>query len=264
MKQLLFLSVIVALISSCQKVIDVDLNEANPKVVIEANYTAEDSTVAVVVSKTANYFGSNAPTKLNNAVITITDQSGVSTNVPLIGDGFYELNNYIPAFNSTYTLTVSVDEEIYSASCTLNPVVPLEDITYEYTPGFFGSGDGYVSYLNFYDPANVINHYIVVITENGEELNKPAEFILQDDVLTDGNLVERPLFTGELFQIGDEIGFELRSVDEVIYDYYAELQSVAGGGQSSAAPANPTSNWGNEALGYFSAYSNNRKSVIIQ
>lgn len=263
MKAFIYTLSLLAFISSCQKVIDVDLNEANPKFVLEANYTAEDSTVVVLISKTANYFGSESPAKVNSALVTITDHTGASTAIPFVANGRYELSNYIPLFGTTYTLSISAEGQNFTAQCDMNTPVPLNDITYEYTPGFFGSGDGYITYLNFMDPANTVNHYIVVISQNGEVLDKPNQFILQDDVLTDGNLVERPLFTGELFELGDEIELEFRSIDTEIYQYYNELISIAGGGQASAAPANPTSNWDNEGLGYFSAYSNSRKSVII-
>ena len=52
MKNIFYFFAIIALLASCQKVIDIDLNEANPTPVIEGNYTAEDSTVRVKLSFT--------------------------------------------------------------------------------------------------------------------------------------------------------------------------------------------------------------------
>ena len=86
--------------------------------------------------------------------------------------------------------------------------------------------------------------------------------MLLDDRFTDGNPISRPLFLDPLFQLSDTIGMELRSIDEVVYDYYTELLTIAGS-QASAAPANPESNWNNDALGYFSAYSNSTQEVIV-
>ena len=85
----------------------------------------------------------------------------------------------------------------------------------------------------------------------------------QDDDYSDGNFVERPLFRTKAFQVGDTVGFEMRSMDRTVYNYFTEVLSIAGG-QSSAAPANPKATWDNKGLGYFSAYSNSRAEVIIE
>ncbi|MGB0915521.1 MAG: DUF4249 domain-containing protein [Crocinitomicaceae bacterium] len=263
MKKIFYLFAITTVLFSCQKVIDVDLNEANPTPVLEGIYTAEDSTVRVKLSLTSSYFNDSPSTSIDAAVVNITDGAGITSNVPSIGNGNYELQNYIPNFNTTYTLSVLYDGVTYSAECDLADTVSLDDITYEYFPGFFGGDPGYVVYLNFQDPANTPNFYQIILSLNGEEFGGLEDMFTQDDLLSDGNPVERPLFSGDFFQIGDTVGMELRSVDEDVYYYINEAISIVGG-SASAAPANPTTNWNNKALGYFSAYGNSRKEVIIQ
>ena len=262
MKKILFGFLIISTLFSCQKEIDVDLNEVNPQVVIEANYTAEDSTVRVRISLTSNYFDTAPSETVNNAVVTITDMLGASQNIISKGNGEFELLNYIPLFNTTYTLNVAYNGTNYSAQCDMKIPVDLNDITFEYFPSFFGGDDGYLSHLNFQDPAEAGNRYLVLITRNGVVKDKVYNFILQDDKFTNGNLIERPLFIDSLFNSGDVIGMELRSIDDKIFYYYSELISISSG-QSSAAPANPENNWDNKALGYFSAYSNSRKEAIV-
>ena len=263
MKNLLYLFGCIVIISSCQKVIDVDLNEADPKFVIEANYTAEDSTVRVKVSLTSNYFDASTPTTVDNATVIITDHLGVSVPVISIGDGMYELTNYIPTFETDYTLTVSHGGVTYTAVSTMHAPVQLEDITYEYYPGFFGLDPGYVCDLNFYDPPGVENYYIIALSLNGVADTKLTSLFLHNDAFSDGNLIKRPLFKDEFNQVGDTVGMEMRSIDKVTYQYFYEIFSIAGG-QTSAAPSNPATNWDNDALGYFSAYSNSRKEVVIE
>ncbi len=262
MKRILYTFAIGLLIVSCQKEIDVDLNEADPKVVIEANYTAEDSTVRVRVTQTTNYFDLAPAPEINNAVVTITDANGAVSNVNSIGNGSYELTNYVPAFNTTYSMSVSYNGVEYVAQCEMNPPVPLEDMTFDFYPGFFGSPEGYASNIRFFDPADTVNFYLIVLSKNGSVSDSVPNLILQDDQLTDGNLVERPLFVNPLYETGDVIGMELRSVDSRMFYYYSELQTIAGA-QTSAAPANPEGNWSNDALGYFNAYSNSRKIGVV-
>ena len=264
MNKLFYFLFTISILISCQKVINVDLNEANPNIVIEGIYTAEDSTVRVKISLTSSYFNSSASTIVDGANVSITDFSGLSSNIPYIGNGIYELENYVPNFNSTYTLNVTNDGASYSAQCDLTDIVPLDDITYELFPGFFGEDGGYVVYLNFHDPINITNYYQIVLSLNGEELNDLNETFTQDDLFTDGNPVSRPLFVNDFFQIDDTIGMELRSIDKDIYYYLNEAISIIGeNSASAAAPANPNSNWNNNALGYFSAYGNSRKETII-
>jgi len=265
MKYILLFITFSILLFSCQKEINIDLNTTNPKTVIEANYTAEDSTVHVKVTQTSNYFDGNSSPTIDGAAISITDKNGLSQPIIGLGNGEYELSNYVPIFNSTYTLSVVLNGTTYTAKSTLSSPTPLKDINYEFVPGFFGIEGGHVCYLNYDDPIDTTNFFFALISKNGIQRNQVNDFTLTDDRLTDGNSISRPLFGPDnLFEIGDTIEFELRAVDESIFSYYIELQSIAGGnGGQSAAPANPKSNWNNEALGYFNAYSNSRKSVII-
>lgn len=263
MRKLAYILGLVVLASSCQKVIDVDLNEANENVVIEANYMAENDRVEVIVTKTSNFFNQDPSPKVSDAVVTITDQNGASTVVPHVSGGLYRLTQYAPTYDSRYTITVVVDGQTYTASSNLATPVQIDPITYFFIDGFFGADPGYVTYLNYQDPANTTDFYQVIITENGVTYDDLDDFIPQDDALTNGNYVQRPLFFGELNQIGDTIAYEFRTVDEAPYEYAIQAADIAGG-SNSAAPGNPITNWDNGALGYFSAYGVSRDTVIIQ
>jgi len=262
MKNILALIALSLAIVSCQKEIDVDLNETSPVIVLEGNYSSEDSTVVLQVSLTSSYFNSGTSPSIDNLAPIIKDANGVSQTLVSYGDGIYALTDYIPTYNSNYTLEVLYDGQLYSATSTLSEPVTLDPITYEYTTGFFGSAEGNFTYLNFTDPIGAGNFYIVNLSLNDENFDGLSDLVLQDDRFSDGNPVSRPIFFDPLFQIGDTVGMELKSVDEVIYDYYTEAQTISGGADS-AAPANPKSNWNNSALGYFSAYSKSNQEVII-
>lgn len=248
--------------TSCQKSIDIDLNEANPVVVIEANYTAEDSTVRVRITETSNFFSGDAEPIIDNAVVTITNQAGVSEQVPFISNGDYTLENYIPEYGTTYTMTVLANGVTYTATCDMLPVIDQQQILYDYIePGPFSGDGGYIVAVTYQDPAPEGDFTSVVLTKNGKELTELSDLVLNDDELTNGNFVVRPLFV-KFFDIGDTAEIELRTIDEKIHDYYVELSSLTN--PNSAAPANPTYQWENRALGFFSAYPSSRQSVIIQ
>lgn len=263
MRNLAFILGLILLASSCQKVIDVDLNDSNQNIVIEANYKAEQDRVEVLVTMTSSYFDSEASPFVDDAIVTITDANGAATVVPHVIGGLYRLTQYTPQYGSNYTVSVTSNGETYTAVCNLPAPVQLDPITYQYLDGFFGADPGYVSIMNFQDPAGEVNFYNIVISENGTAFDRIDEIQQQDDGFTDGNYIQRPLFLNELSQLGDTISYEFRSVDEMIFNYTAEAASISGG-SNSAAPGNPTTNWDNGALGYFSAYSVSRDTVVIQ
>lgn len=263
MKQLLYFSALIIVFASCTKKIDVDLNDANPNVVIEANYSANDSTVRVRITTTSSYFDQSGSPEINNATVTITDHLGNSTPVNFVGNGNYELTAYIPNYNTNYTLSVVANGELFEATCAMKSPVDLLPITFEYFPPLFGGEDGYVPFMNFVDPVDTVNHYIIALSKNDQVWDLLPDLFSQDDKLTDGNLIERPLFPNEFYQLGDTIKMELRMVDKSYHDYIIEAQSIAGS-QSTAAPANPTNNWSNSALGYFNCYSSSFETVVVE
>lgn len=253
---------IVLAFNACQKVIDVDLNDADKKMIIEANFNATDSVVTVKVSYTSSFFDTYVPSTVDDAVVSITDGNGNTLAIPSIGTGQYTLENYIPTEGMTYTINVSHDGVTYSAQSELKPALTMEVPRTEFFElGFFGEDGGYLVFFKFQDPQGIGNYYNVITTANDTIYNKANELVLGDDELTDGNLVERPVFFG-YYEVGDTVSFELQAINKKVYDYYVELQTIAGG-QSSAAPANPTYFWSNKALGYFSAYYYTKNGVKI-
>ncbi|TGD77572.1 hypothetical protein [Hymenobacter wooponensis] len=112
----------------------------------------------------------------------------------------------------------------------------------------------------FLDPAGERNYYVFRQYRNGR-LN-PSLF-LRDDELTDGKPNARPLVGGggreeDQLVAGDSVRVEMQTIDAGVHEYVRTLNEVLGG--NSAAPANPTSNFSGEVLGYFSAYTLQRRS----
>ncbi len=258
-----YLSLIFLVITfaSCRKAIDVDLNDANPVTVIEANYTAEDSTVRVFVTQTSNFFTTEDEPTVDDAVVTITDQAGNSQLVPFTSSGNYVLTNYAPAFGTTYTLTVFSNDVTYSATCKMLAIIEQQPIFYDYfEPGPFTGDGGYIVAVSYQDPAAEGDFTSALLSKNGKKLKNLNDITLNDDQFTNGNQVIRPLFV-KFFDPGDTVEIELRTINKKIYDYYTELVSLTD--PNSAAPSNPDYQWTNRALGYFSAYPSSRQTVII-
>lgn len=253
--------VLIAIFSqtSCEKVIDLDLNSEDPKYVIEGIVNKDSLVQTVKITRTLNFDESNNFPSVDNAIVTITDNLGNSTTLDLVSPGVYQTSNYPGVEGRTYTISVSVDGKTFSSSSTMPNQVPLDSISIEEFS--FGPQSAYFLVPNRLDPSGIRNYYnFNLYNKNGTI--KYDGIYLQDDQFNDGIVTLQPIFGGE-YLYGDTAVLEMMCVDPNIYKYFYTL-SVNSGGTSGAVPANPDSNFGKQCLGYFSAQTIQRKSVIVK
>lgn len=258
----LFMLIILLLIG-CEKVIDVDLNEANPEVVIEANLSNTNNLAEVMLTKTGSYFGDTPIKKIADAEVIIEDEFGSRFILDEVEAGLYRADEILFQEETTYQLFIDVDGEKFESSSKLNSVVLIDSLTYFYDDGFAFLDAGYVVKIYFIDPPEKNNYYRVKISENDTLKNETEDLIIFDDRLIDGQSLEVTL-RGVIFEPDDTVVIQLISLDEGAYEYFHTFQELINVNPGSAAPANPTSNISNGALGYFSAWSADKKTVIIE
>ena len=262
-------------LSGCEKVVDVDLNEANPALVIDAILDAENNSLAASVSLSGPYFDVVSTTPVTPDVIEVTLPDGATEAlVPATGRpgqpvdssraGQYVLRRREPLPLGTYTMYVEYGGQAYTASSTLRAPIVIQELLTEFAPETIRNDEGYSVELQYDDPGDERNFYRIEHWVNGELQREPDDFIVIDDVLTDGTLARTPIFE-QVFDVGDTVRVRLRHLDEPGYDYYRTLAETVGGGRGpgGAAPGNPISNWEPEALGVFVAYSASTAEVVV-
>lgn len=247
--------------TSCQKVIDVNLNEADPILSIDAVYNATDEVIRVKLGLSSNYFSNEQSAPIDAATVIIKDENGIETNIPNIGDGVYLLESYTPAFNTTYTLTVEYDGTTYTANSLLQDVIPLDDLSNEFVEESLFGEEGYVVFMELTNDVNK-DLYFRAIPFLSDTIYYEADdlFLFDNEIVADG-FTQVPFFT-DRFQIGDTVDVELRSYNLETYNYYNEIAVILSG--QSAAPTNPTTNWDNDALGFFQTWGYSKEREIIQ
>lgn len=265
MKRLIYFLIIGMTTSfiSCTKIIEVEVNDSEPQLVIEANYDATNERVQVNLSMTKNVFAGGVNPIVTGASVSIRDFNGLNT--PLIdqGDGTYLLENYVPIFETDYSISVTVEGVLYQSTTYLPAVVALDSLSQVFTEASLFGEEGYVVFMNFTDPAGVANYYRALRNVNGESLKGLGDQFIFDDTFSEGNTQTVPFF-GTRHDVGDSIAVEFRSYSKASYDYYSQLFALAGDGGQSAAPANPVSNWSNDALGHFAAWGFDLKYIVIE
>lgn len=254
----------VFVLPSCEKVIDYDLQSADPVIVIEATVTSNNEPFNVLISKTTPYFGASESSLVQGAKVSIKTENGKPRYFNEISPGVYQLNKFIAPPKNWYIINIENEGITYTAKSYLNNFVPIVDcnITYFEGLGFFDSGYKINCFIK--DPPDVDNYYRLKLYKNGKTVNTKGEMDIYTDRLFDGKTIGLMQNSSVVFDITDTVIVELQSIDKAAYDYFSTLEGITGlEFVQSASPSNPISNFNNGALGYFSAYSYDRKTVII-
>ena len=250
---------------SCEKVIEVDLEEADERLVIEAALRHGEQPFEVLISYTTPYFGDDPVMTVPDARVTLTADNGLNLEVPHAVNGSYRAIVDAEA-GVNYTLTVELDGTEYSATSYLPEPVQLSQVYYAEAPDNAFSDGEYNVYLRYADPGDAENFYRVIHSINGVPQTGGEDLQLLNDNLNNGNEARIPIF-GRFFDPGDVVDIELIHFDEASYDYFNSLADIVGSQQGptggTAAPGNPESNWSGNILGYFSAYSLDSMSVVL-
>lgn len=248
--------------TSCQKVIDVDVDEAEKKIVIDAVLSDEAGGCIVKVSKTKNINDDNAFNGVAGAVITIKDEAGTVSSLTEESAGIYKNSTLVAEPGKKYELTVLVEGHTFTSTSVTPQPIPLDSI-YIKKQKFFDEDEIFACVV-FQDPAGKRNYYRMIQTVNNKRTD--GNFIM-DDELSDGKKFNSTLYffadDEEKMKPGDNVIVEMQCINADVYKYWFSLDQSATGSSQSAAPANPVSNISGGALGYFSTHTVSRKSVVV-
>lgn len=250
-QRLFILAISAALLTSaCRKDIHLDLRDASGLVVIEGNINNGPGPYYVGISKSVTFYDSNTVIPVLNAKLILTDDAGGRDSLTDTGlPGLYQTHTITGTVGRTYHLSVNAEGKQYDASSTLNPPVQVDSIGVQIF-GFQGK-TYWVPYGIFKDPAGISNYYKAFLYQNGHKQSKTTPI---NDQLNDGLTIQAYVSPDFFINVNDTIQMELDAVDKPIYEYFNTLNESTLNGLS-AAPANPVSNFSNNALGYFCAYS---------
>ncbi|MDR3666467.1 MAG: DUF4249 domain-containing protein [Ignavibacteriaceae bacterium] len=256
---------------NCQKVVSIDLNAANPKLVIDANITDQSGPYNIILSKSGDYFEPilTFPPVSNAKVIVSDDLGRIDTFKESSVAGIYKSSTLIGQSKRTYFLNVTAEGNSYSAVSYMPEKVKIDSLFYIKRLGSRFDEAGYDIYVMFKDPPELGNYYRLNVHAGylvPSDSVDGRRYRLYSDKLTNGNEMEERIRAGRLVVTGDTITVDLLSIDKATYDYFNTLRDIltSEGAATSLAPANPNTNLSNGALGYFAAYTMDRKTIILQ
>ena len=115
---------------------------------------------------------------------------------------------------------------------------------------------------NYNDPIGIENFYYNKLYVNDV---KRGSLYIESDRFNDGKEVKNTIFISDPdLKTGDKVKVQLLTIDENVYKYLFSISQISGNGGPPTTPANPTSNFTNGALGYFSASTISTDSLTIK
>jgi len=261
---LIYLSIATLFFSSCKKIIDVDTNNAASQIVIEGNIADRFIAQQIKISKTVAYDALNKFPAVSGAVVTVSDSRGNNYPFGESQPGVYTCGMRGVA-GVTYTMKVVAEGKTYTAVSKMPPVVKLDSVGVIGNTFFGNERKSAAAFL--VDPAGVENFYRFNMYVNDFLSDR---VYVSNDRLTDGNKLRIQLFYSKNdddddgLKTADRVTVEMETVDSNIFDYWYALSQQSGRGPNQGTtPANPTSNITNGALGYFSAHTYQRLSIVV-
>jgi len=237
--------------TSCEDVIELDLDNVEPRIIIESTLDITSGAATAALTKTNDFYDLSQPEGISGAVIILKNKNGDSYPLSEKGNGIYEAENVSSSPGQTFTLEVETEGILYSATSKAPSFVVLDSIGQQVNSIPFGDNDFIQLFPEWNDPAGVENFYRLRPIVN-DTLMADVYALINDD-LTDGKTQRVPLRA--MFEEGDLVQMQLLSCDENYYRYFFDLSATIGDGPNGATPFNPTTNFDNDALGYFGVIS---------
>ena len=254
-----FLYILVLLLTfSCEDIIDVDLNDAPPRLVVDAsikwfkNTPGNEQSIKLTIS--APYFDEDV-TPATGAQVSITNTSNVSFTFLEVGNtGIYITSNFIPIINETYTLTIIYQGDSYSGTETLKSVAPIDFVEQKDDGGFTGEETELKAFYT--DPADEENYYFFEFISDIPAIPSLAVY---EDQYTNGNQIFG-FYTEEDLTTDDVVIIRNHGVSREFYNFMFILlqqNSQSGGGPFETQPATVRGNCVNQThpenfpFGYF-------------
>lgn len=257
MKKYIILFIIAYSCSYCDTPIDLDLEQHEPKYVIEGLVTNQLAQHTIRISRTVAFNASTPAERVQEAVVSVQDDQGNHYEFVEDTAGVYRAATaFAGQAGRTYTLDVTVDGQHFTAEERLPVPAVIDSIIYSINPEEQADpeeeGEFYEVLLFMKEPQATEDYYIAKFYRNSVLENDQGEsvFYFDDQILSEQiNGLAAPYF----YAAEDHFRFELYSLSQKAHRYYFELDNNinSDGGIFSGTPANILTNVEGGAVGYF-------------
>ena len=292
MKKLFLLLFVLASVS-CEKDIDIKLDDTTESLVVDGSIENGQPPL-LILSKSLNYFSKIDPDILQNSFVRNAEvyiSDGVKRHrlkedsvVNSSGNAIYFYSNdpanpataIIGALNTSYTLEINAEGKQYKASTTIPAISRRIDSLWWDSVQITKPEDSNLAkmIIKATDKPGLGN-YIRYFTKTNREPFYPGLNSVFDDQVIDGTTYTFPVDKGVnkneeitddavFFHRGDTVILKLCDIDRVNYDFWRTFEfSFQSVGNPFSSPVKVLGNISNGALGYFGGYAAQYRTLII-
>ena len=278
-------------LTGCERDIDFDLKEEEPKLVVEA--TIENGTAPMVILTTSlNYFSTISPQLLTQSFVHGADvfiSNGTKTHklkeysIPLVGSyslSYYSIDSsslataFTGELNKTYSLRIVAAGKEYTATTTIpNITKRIDSIWYKAGPPQLDTSKVIVM-IKATDPPG-FGDYVRYFTKKNSGPFLPGLNSAFDDLFIDGTTYELQVGAGVdrnttieeddlFFNKGDTVTFKLSNIDKATYDFWRTIEfAYQAVGNPFSTPVKVLGNIKGNALGYFGGYASQYRTLVV-
>jgi hypothetical protein len=263
LNKLLMLFIVLFSFSACEEIIDVDLNEGAPKLVVQGWVYDTPGPYRIRLTLTTSYFDTAAAPKVTDALVIITENNTIVDTLKTTSPGIYKTQKITQGkVGATYSLKILYKNEVYDATATLKPVAPLDSLSYVFKEKTFNRDEGYYVTVHFQEPATTGDYYRWLYYRN-EKLYKKKDEVYASDEFYNGNYIDFEF--GYDVDLNDTVRIEMYSLEKGGYEYFRALDEQDNTGDLfDTPPGNVKGNISNGAIGYFGASGKTVKEIIIE
>ena len=242
---------LMGLMASCEKDIDIDYHQVEPRYVVEAGLTTDRTTVRITTTQAMD--DNSNGIGVDGATVVVTSGDSINRKLTYSGKGYYT-----SALRGTpgtrYTLTIDVDGHRFTSTSTMQPQPTFNAFRFVWKK--VTTERVMLGALRIQDIPSSTNYYFLHIYRN----NIGYRWAVIADNQRDATGEIQQLFncvserdqekgtSGDVLHDGDRIHIEIRAIDRPAYDYLYSMQLMDNTG------TNPISNFEGGCLGYFTAY----------
>lgn len=253
---------------SCEDVVQVDLDSAEPRLVVEASINwqkGEDGSFQKIrLTTTAGYYDQQVPT-VSDAIVTVTSEDGVVFEFIEENPGNYFCYDFVPEIGKSYELMISINGEVYTATEKLYEVPEIQYVQQNNDIGF--SDDIIEIKYFFQDNPDQVNYYLDSFNSDSF---LTAEYGISSDDLFQGNMMYG-IFLSDEIKTGDNLEIKLYGISSSYYNYMKVLFNSSDAGGPFPIPVGTVrgnlvnqTNPDNYALGYFRLSEVDQITYIIE
>ena len=278
---------IVLVLTSCEDVIQVKLDQGDPIITIDAFINDMRTTQKVRLTYTDGYFSQKPNQAITGATVSIKDvSSGAIYNFTDNNNGDYIFNitstDTIGRIGHNYELTVMHQGNIYKSSTRMKRTTKVDSLLVEYKDGSgFSNKTGYsFAFIGRDIPGDTADYYWVKSFKNGVFFNKGGDINISYNAAygdgSDGLFFIPPIAQGitprgELFKKFDVCRVEIHSISLETYNFLTQVQTqTTNSGLFATSPENIKTNIKNttdgngKVVGWFSMSAVGFKEGIAQ